>query len=163
MEAFIRSASARDIEALSRLLGQCWHETYDSIHGPERVAAITAEWHAPAALKKLLDAPGSEFLVADTGSRLTGMAYARQKDKTILLQQIYVAREAQGAGLGTAFIQEIIECFPEAVKIVLEVDEANDGAIGFYMAGGFSVIGKTANCGKAGSGIPALIMEFPII
>ena len=78
-----------------------------------------------------------------------------------MLKQLYILRQAQGAGLGTAFLQEIIECFPEAEKIVLEVDEANESAIGFYMAGGFAITGKTG--GKAGSGIPALIMEFPIV
>ena len=163
MDAFIRSASDRDIEAVSRLLGQCWHETYDSIHGAERVEAITAEWHSPSALKNQINLPGSEFLVADTGKALVGMAYARQDGKSVMLSQIYVLAKAQGTGLGTAFLQEMIECFPEAEKIVLEVDKANENAIGFYMAGGFAITGKTENCGKAGSGISALIMEFPIV
>ena len=161
-QAFIRSASPRDLAEISALLGLCWHATYDSIHGAARVAAITADWHSPAALKTQLDMPGSEFIIADTGEKLTGMAYARLDGKTIELRQIYILPEAQGAGLGTAMLQELIDSFPDADRMRLDVDAANEAAIGFYIAGGFAVTGRNENCGMAGSGIPALIMEMPL-
>jgi len=36
-------------------------------------------------------------------------------------------------------------------------------AIEFYNKYGFATVGKTENCGEAGSGIPALIMEKQIV
>ena len=78
---WIRTASKRDIAPISQLLGVVWHHTYDRIYGREKVDDITRQWHGLEALEKLLNAPSSEFLVADDGSNIAGMAYASQIDE----------------------------------------------------------------------------------
>ena len=70
---FVRTASQRDLQAVRDLLVETWHATYDAIYGPERVTAITDDWHSLPSLRRLLDQPGSEFLVA--GRRRSGTAY----------------------------------------------------------------------------------------
>ncbi len=98
---FVRSATARDMAAVSQLLAETWHATYDGIYGAERVSEITASWHNEAALRGRLGQPDSEFLVADDGTRLGGMAFARtaSDDRTLLvLHQLYVHPDAQGQG-----------------------------------------------------------------
>lgn len=160
--AFVRTASRRDLSAIRDLLVETWHATYDSIYGAAKVKEINDEWHATAALEKRLSMPHSEFVVADDGKILLGMAFASQREKRVTLHQLYVSPSAQGRNIGTDLLQEIIFCFDGANEISLEVDPANTGAIRFYEAFGFEKSGETANCGAEGSGIPAAVYSMKI-
>jgi len=158
---FVRTASERDLETIKTLLAETWHATYDAIYGVERVNEITAEWHSLASLKARLTRPNSEFLVADDGKKIAGMAFAAatSNGKVLVLHQLYVHPGSQRAGIGRLLLDEVEQSFPEARTLRLEVEEANAGAIAFYGANGFVHVGATANCGADQSGIPALIFE----
>jgi ribosomal protein S18 acetylase RimI-like enzyme len=163
---FVRTASERDLSAIRALMIETWHATYDAIYGPERVAEITDEWHSVAALKARLTRPSSEFLVADDGKEIAGMAFAASSttdSATLVLHQLYVRPSRHGQGIGGMLIKEIEGCFPAARKIRLEVEEANVPAVRFYQAHGFVETGRTANCGAEQSGIPALVYEKSLI
>lgn len=163
MNAYIRTANERDLPAVQKLLGVCWHATYDAIYGPEQVAAITKDWHSLANLKANLNQPYSEFILSETAMGIVAMAYATQSDaEYVMLQQLYVLPENQGAGIGRELLAEIEAAFPDAKAIRLEVEAANAGAIKFYEKRGFEVDGETENCGKPTSGIRALMMKKPL-
>ncbi|MBO0663741.1 GNAT family N-acetyltransferase [Jiella sp. MQZ9-1] len=164
MRFFVRSAGKRDLNAISALLCAAWHDTYDGIYGPQKVAEITASWHSVPALQTRLTRPESEFIVADDGSRLGGMAFAASSDrekKLVLLHQLYVHPNCQGQGIGTALLEEILDAFPDATRLRLEVEAANAKAIAFYQAKGFVKVAETADCGP-GSGMPAAVYERPL-
>ena len=155
---WVRTASKRDINEVSKLLGVVWHHTYDDIYGAEKVSALTANWHSAAALEKKLNQPTSEFLVADDGNIITGMAFASQiDDRQTKLHQLYVLPQFQGQGVGKLLLDEIEESFFETREFILEVEEENTSAINFYKKHGFSQTGNTSNCGGEASGIAALI------
>lgn len=159
---FIRSASAADLADVSALLGRSWHVTYDGLYGTDKVAEITRSWHSVEALKKRLAQPDSEFVIADDGSRIGGMAYAAMdKDEAdvVNLHQLYVEPELMGQGIGRDLFAEVETCFPAAKRMRLEVEPKNERAIRFYSGLGFHEIGFTKNCGGGQSGIPATIME----
>lgn len=158
---FVRTASERDLKAVRDLLVETWHATYDAIYGRERVTDITDDWHSLPSLKRRLDQPNAEFLVADDGKQLGGMAYASADaaGKSVMLHQLYVRPAFQCRGIGGMLLDEIIESFPDAMLFKLEVEEANTKAIGFYLSQGFVQSGRTANCGAEQSGIPALLFE----
>ncbi|KQT48820.1 GCN5 family acetyltransferase [Aureimonas sp. Leaf454] len=162
---FVRTASAADLAAVSALLRETWHATYDGIYGPERVAEITASWHSLDALRPRLTRPTSEFLVADDGTRLGGMAFAASgpDGKSVLLHQLYVRPDCQGHGIGSDLLREIETAFPQAERVRLEVEEANLAAVGFYEAKGFSPIGHTKNCGAEDSGLSAVVYEKSLL
>ncbi|TKT79197.1 GNAT family N-acetyltransferase [Aquamicrobium sp. LC103] len=162
---FVRTASERDLDAVRALLVETWHDTYDGIYGAERVTEITDDWHSIASLRARLTRPHSEFLVADDGKRLGGMAFADATDegRTVMLRQLYVRPGFQGRGIGGLLLDEIESCFPEAGKLRLEVEEANAKAVAFYLAQGFAKVGMTADCGARRSGIAAAIYERPIV
>ena len=158
---FVRTASDRDLKAVRDLLVETWHATYDDIYGAERVTAITDDWHSLASLKRRLDQPHAEFLVADDGKQLGGTAHAAvdAAGTSVMIHQLYVRPAFQGRGIGGMLLDEIIESFPDATLFRLEVEEANARAIGFYLSQGFVQSGRTANCGAGQSGIPALLFE----
>ena len=158
---FVRTASERDLQAVRALLVETWHATYDHIYGAERVTAITDDWHSIASLKRQLDRPNAEFLVADDGTQLGGMAFAAvdAAGTSVMIRQLYVRPAFQGCGIGGMLLDEIIESFPDATLFRLEVEEANTRATGFYVSQGFVQSGRIANCGAEQSGIPALIFE----
>ena len=140
MTFFIRTAGRADLTKISALLSETWHDTYDEIYGVERVSEITQSWHSQKALEPRLGRPESEFIVADDGARIGGMAFAASSD-------------AQ---------RKLVEAFPDALTIRLEVEEANEKALNFYKSHGFEAVGRTDNCGDPKSGIPALVMERPL-
>ncbi len=158
---FLRTAGKADVAAVSRLLGETWHATYDAIYGETRVEEITRSWHAPRALEARLGRPNTEFVVADDGSRILGMAFAGAggaDGKMVSLHQLYVHPDAQGRGIGRDLLGEIEGCFPSATRMRLEVEEANYQAVAFYERHGFAKVGSTE--GKDGDfGIPAAVYE----
>ena len=159
---FVRTASQADLPSIRELLIDTWHSTYDDIYGAEKVDEIVEDWFSTENLAERLVTPHSEFLVADNGEVVGGVAYATQKAKTIQLHQLYVLPEFHGGKTGLHLLIEIENSFPEAEKISLEVEEKNSRAVRFYEKYGFETTSRTNNCGKHDSGIPALIMEKPI-
>lgn len=137
---FIRTASERDLVAISALLEETWHATYDAIYGAERVTEITNKWHSVPSLRGRLTRPNSEFLVADDGKQIAGMAFAAadENGRTVTLFQLYVRPASQRHGVGGLLLEEVMGCFPDAESIRLEVEPANARAIAFYRSFGFA-------------------------
>lgn len=160
---FVRTAGERDLAAVRALLVETWHATYDSIYGAAKVTEISDEWHSIASLKARLARPNSEFLVADDGKRIGGMAFAAATTdaKIVMLNQLYVHPTCQRQGIGQALLEEVEASFPEARTLRVEVEEANAPAVAFYRAKGFLPAGNTADCG-GGSELPPLIFEKAI-
>ena len=157
---WIRTASPEDLETISAMLTETWHDTYDGIDGRQKVAELTKAWHSVHALKQRLNKPRSEFIVCDDGAEISGMAFVSQTDgETSMLHQLYVRPSTQGQGIGRKLLVEVEACFPDVRKIRLEVEAANERAVKFYGGNGFRKVGTTPDCGVKGSGIPAVIME----
>jgi ribosomal protein S18 acetylase RimI-like enzyme len=161
---FVRSASSRDNAAIREVLTETWRATYAQFYGAAKVEEIIAEWHSEAAIRAHLERPDGEFLLADDGRMIGGVAFASHSSetRTVTLHQLYVRPQCQGLGVGRDLFAEIETCFPGARKLALEVDPGNEPAIAFYKAHGMVESGRTDNCGRDGSGIPALIMEKPL-
>lgn len=162
---FVRSASQADLAKVSDLLGRSWHATYDALYGADKVTEITAGWHSVPVLKARLVRPDSEFVVADDGRRIGGMAYAamdKDESDVMVLHQLYVDSELTGQGIGRDLFAEVETCFPAAKRMRLEVEPKNERAVRFYVGLGFHEVGWTKNCGSTQSGIPAMILEKTI-
>ncbi len=143
---FVRTAGERDLVAVRALLVETWHATCDAVHGAAKVTGITDDGHSIVSLRSWLTRPNSEFLVADDGTRIGGMAFAAAAadGKVIMLNQLYVHPDCQRRGIGQALLDEIEASFPEARTLRVEVEEANRGAIAFYRSSGFLPSGNVA-------------------
>ncbi|MBK8458139.1 MAG: GNAT family N-acetyltransferase [Phyllobacteriaceae bacterium] len=140
---FIRTAMAADLPAIHDLLVETWHDAYDAVFGRDKVTAITGEWHSVTALRRRLDRPHSEFIVADDGATIAGMAFAAAgaDGKVLTLHQLYVRPAFQRGGIGGLLMDEILNAFPDAETCILEVAEGNSRAIAFYQSYDFAVAG----------------------
>ncbi len=157
---WIRTAGERDLPTIHALLVETWHDTYDAIYGVEKVSEINDTWHTLDRLRERLTQPGTEFIVADNGEKICGVAFASTDDgKLIQLHQLYVSPLVQGQGAGKLLLEEIAMCFPDMRCIRLEVEESNSSAVAFYAHLGFAEAGRTENCGAPDSGLPALVLE----
>lgn len=161
---FVRTASERDIPAIRALLVATWHDTYDELYGVEKVTQITDEWHSIKALTARLTAPRSEFIVADDGKALAGVAFAQADESgdVVTLRQLYVMPGSQGRGVGGLLMDEIEESFPEAKRFSLEVEARNEKAIRFYASHGFVDVGESNDlCRHAGvtETVRAMVLE----
>src|SRR5690606_41840194 len=100
---YIRTACERDLAEIGALLAETWHATYDELYGAEGVAAISRRWHSLEWLRQMLRRPGSEFIVADSGSGLAGMGYAAVAgagSSVVGLQGMNVTASSQCSGRG---------------------------------------------------------------
>jgi len=100
--------------------------------------------------------------VADDGKALAGVAFAKAEGETVRLRQLYVRPAMQDKGIGGMLLDEIEGSFPEANKVTLEVEPANERAVAFYLAQGFVRTGTVSDCGRQGSGATADVYERPI-
>ncbi len=159
---FVRTAGERDLPQISALLAETWHATYDSFYGADKVAEITGAWHSVAALRPRVGRLSAEFLVADDGERIGGMAFAASSDtdrQVVVLHQLYVHPDHQRQGIGRDLLVEIMSAFPDARRLRCEVEPANVPAVAFYRAHGFEDVGRSDDCGKMGTGIDARLFE----
>lgn len=150
---FVRTASERDLTAIRALLVETWHATYDALYGVAKVTEITDAWHSLEALKRRLATPRSEFLVADDGKTVGGMAFAQadQDGKAVDIRQLYVLPAFQGRGIGGLLMDEIEDSFPEARSFRLEVESANPRAVRFYELRGYIDAGSSSgDCSTRG-------------
>jgi ribosomal protein S18 acetylase RimI-like enzyme len=155
---FVRTATERDLPAVSALLGETAHATYDAQYGAAPIAEMTAKWHSVPALKANLQRKNSEFVVADDGKRIGGMAYASMSEtlhETAVLHQLYVLPALQRQGIARDLFAELETCFPYAGHMRVEVVSDNAPAIAFYEAHGFEAIGP----GSADWGMTTIEME----
>jgi ribosomal protein S18 acetylase RimI-like enzyme len=141
---FIRTAGERDLPAIRALLVETWHATYDQIYGAARVTEVTDEWHSLESLQRRIERPYSEFIVADDGETIGGMAYAESNadGKLVWLRQLYVLPALHGKGIGGMLMDEILDAFPDAETVRLDVNEKNTRAIDFYQGYGFIQTGS---------------------
>ena len=159
---FVRTAGERDLAAISALLEAAWHATYDPLYGAKGVAEITGTWHTVEALRPRIGRVDSEFVVADDGKTIAGMAFAAagtDNSKLVTLHQLYILPVHQRGGIGSDLLAEIEQSFPDAARIRIEVELANTAAVAFFEARGFVVTGESETRIAGSPTIKAQTME----
>jgi len=142
---FVRTASERDLPAVSRLIAETLHATNDVFYGTGMVDDIASALYSVAALKTAMHRPLSEFLVADDGQAIAGVTFAAAAGgdaRVVDILALFVRPELQGRGVGGMLLQEIEESFFESERIRIEVDERNLRAVGFLASEGYEPRGQ---------------------
>jgi len=128
---------AKDVQAIHTLLQASWHAAYDDLIGHQVVETITSDWYDPMRWVQEMGKPQAEYIVADDGSTLYGVAYALSggvpdSPDTVLIRQLCVHPAHQNQGLGTQLLNELESCFPAAQRFRVQVMEKNERALQFF-------------------------------
>ncbi|WP_375458221.1 GNAT family N-acetyltransferase [uncultured Enterovirga sp.] len=145
----IRPARTDEAPAVFELLGELWRETYEPLIGRDRVASLHERWHAPELLARQMVAAPASFLVAEfeTG-QIVGHAYASAfRPPVLFVVRLYVQREQQKQGIGSALLARLAVLHPDATTTRLFVIKGNLGALAFYRRHGFAVTGEAEEDG----------------
>lgn len=147
---WIRTASRNDINAIHDLLVETWHATLDDLVGREEVDRKIAHDYTTDMLKKMLSRPASEYVVADDGDLLHGVAYAAQgavkgDSEIALVLHLCVKPESRGQGIGQRLLIELEEAFPAARKIRVVLNKKDVRTQKFFEEQGYKHLGKSGD------------------
>lgn len=148
----IRAMTAKDVPAVSRLLGESWRRTYGPILGEETAVSISGEHHAPGRLSAELASDDMMSFVAErSDGSIAGYAMAELKDCDVMLDRLHVDKSEFGSGVAVDLLHAVLAAHAGMPSIALEVLEGNDRALAFYRKHGFEVVERRdASHGVAG-------------
>ncbi len=161
----IRPSSDDDIPAITALYA---HHVRTGTASFEEIPPDEAEM---ARRRAGIGAQGLPYLVAESGGRLAGYAYAglyrtRSAYRFTLENSVYVDAAMARRGVGRALMIPLIEaCEAAGYRRMIAVigDSANQGSIGLHSACGFRPVGVMPAVGfKFGRWIDSVLMERPL-
>jgi len=150
----IRPADPADAPALAALKRRTFRETFLEDfavpYPPDDIAAFEAETYSLEQVESELRDAKHATWIALKDNVMLGYAHigpcklphpdVREGDREIY--QIYLAREAQGDGLGKQLMGVVMDALKDAHPIWLGVWSGNDRAQGFYAGYGFGTAGE---------------------
>jgi L-amino acid N-acyltransferase YncA len=158
----IRDAVDTDLTAVHRIYA---HEVLTGIATFEEVPPTLDEL---IARKESVRAAGLPYLVAELRDEVVGFSYAspyraRSAYRFTIEDSVYVAADAQGTGVGSALLTELIarcEVGPARQMIAVIGNSANDGSVRLHERLGFRRVGTLAAVGfKFGRWVDTVLMQ----
>jgi len=155
-------AQESDADEIRKLLCRVWADTFQNVLPEKIVREIPQAAYDYHFLKAQLQDSSMKFILAkNADNNIVGVINAKQDQKVIYINRLYIDRNFQRQGLGARLIAEIINCFPSAEKIILEVIEKNTPAVRFYLKNGFTVAKRdTSEIG--GNRLDVLVLQKEI-
>lgn len=104
-DVVIRPARGEDLTGAVELGSRVFRQTYTPIAGAEYVELGLAKWWTPTAVSDEIRA--GRMVVAELEGRVVGILHwGREKSRSVIWKA-YVLPDLQGAGIGTAMIDEV--------------------------------------------------------
>jgi putative acetyltransferase len=130
----LRAYRAADEDASVALWLRTWQATYPEIDFAKRLDWWRNRWR-----NELL--PSAEVVIAEAEGSMIG--FVTIDADTLYLDQLVVAPEHWGSGVGSALIAEARRISPSGLDLDVNIDNAR--AIAFYGKCGFAVTGEGKN------------------
>jgi putative acetyltransferase len=132
--ATLRRYEPRDEDSAIALWLQSWQAAYPKINFAARLDWWRKRWRTEIV-------PSAKITIAEHDGVMLG--FVTVDPLTLYLDQIVVAPERWGSGIGTALIAEAKRLSPPGLDLDVNTDNAR--AIGFYEKQGFSITGAGVN------------------
>jgi putative acetyltransferase len=133
-ETRLRPYANADENAAIDLWLRTWQQTYPDIDFSKRLAWWRERWQNELVAR-------TQIIVAESAGKITG--FVTVDTRTLYLDQLVVAPEAWGSGIGEALVAEARRLSPRGLD--LQVNQDNDRAIRFYQKQGFVITGEDKN------------------
>ena len=130
----LRRYDARDEDAAIALWLRSWQTAYPQLDFAERLAWWRERWRDELV-------PAAEIMIAEAGGEIIG--FVTVDPRTLYLDQIVVAPEQWGSGVGAALVAEAKRRSPMGLDLDVNIDNAR--AIRFYAKHGFVISGAGVN------------------
>jgi len=144
MNFSIRRASLSDIAVISDLLHVIWRPTYGTILSEEQTRFMLSTLFSKAKMEQQILEEKHQFVLASFGKQPVGFAAYQNnfnQGHEAKLHKLYLLPEKQGMGLGSLFMQQLIQLAKSANQkgLILNVNRANP-AKKFYERLGFKIV-----------------------
>jgi putative acetyltransferase len=143
--ALLRPYASADEPATIELWQRSWQAAYPKIDFAQRLAWWTTRWRHELV-------PSAQIVVAMRRDAMLGFITV---DRTCYIDQIVVAPEAWGSGIGDMLLAEARRLSPESLQLRVNAD--NIRATRFYARHGFVQVAQDIN---PRSGRPANVMQW---
>ena len=130
----LRRYDARDEDAAIALWLRTWQAAYPQLDFAERLAWWRERWRDELV-------PAAEIMIAEAGGEIIG--FVTVDPRTLYLDQIVVAPEQWGSGVGAALVDDAKRISPTGLDLDVNIDNAR--AIRFYAKHGFVISGAGVN------------------
>lgn len=141
----IQPADTSHIPVIQKIARITWPITFGDILSKDQLAYMMEMMYSTSSLSGQMTVQQNLFLLARENNKNLGFAafeLAYQGGEKTKIHKLYIMPEAQGRGLGRAFIQKISENALQSGQqaITLNVNKYNNAAIKFYERMGFQII-----------------------
>ncbi|MGG1631095.1 GNAT family N-acetyltransferase [Rossellomorea sp. NRS-1567] len=142
MEYTIRKMEKKDINQVQEVARTSWNTTYEGIIPLKIQESFLASAYSDEMMLKRLEV--SSLYVAEKNGKVVGFAnFSPVKEEgEVELGAIYLYKEYQGEGIGTALLQEGIKELNGARSVYISVEKENETGTNFYRAKGFTVVSE---------------------
>ncbi|MCW9705454.1 GNAT family N-acetyltransferase [Fodinibius salsisoli] len=152
MDLDFKTCTLSDVELLSEVAKETFHETFADTNSSETMNAYLESSFNKEQLKKEIRNHNSLFLFLYSNGELAGYLKVNEKDAQtefqekdgLEIERIYLRKEFQGQGLGSSLLEKAISIATDRNKkyVWLGVWEHNEKAISFYEHKGFAKTGS---------------------
>jgi ribosomal protein S18 acetylase RimI-like enzyme len=162
----IRSATAGDLHAIVALHVESWRRTYADVMEPGYLRDEVTVDRAARWIDRLASATTVTFLAEDAQGGLLGFISALVDHDPVLgtlIDNLHVAGDWQGLGLGRALLRHLSDCLEErggSLAVHLNVFQRNSAALAFYRRLGATQVGVTRSQLPAARGAAAFVLHW---
>lgn len=149
----IRPLFLEDCEKIGPLLREIWLDAYHGIQTEEELLEQSHKVHTPELVAREIDDPNMCSVVAVRDGRLIGHARSDLYEGAVEISRLYVLREFYGQGIGKALLREVEPFFDPMYEVWLDVFEANQRAVDFYLSQGYEIVTHSTEMQSAGKDV----------
>lgn len=136
----LKSAALRDAETIANLAEITWYAHYPPIIGVDQVRYMLDKmYHIDVLCGHISNGPQEFYLILDDGEPTGFIAVEMRLPDELFLQKLYVLPQMHRRGFGAGALNQIIEHYPHATSMRLQVNRQNITAINFYFKRGFTI------------------------
>lgn len=131
--------SANEVDTVSNLAHEVWHEHYTPILGEKQVAYMLRTLQSPEAISKAVYSDGYDYFIISLNGQNAGYIGVLLEGERLFLSKLYLLKNFRGKHLASAAMDFLKTTYPAKV-IWLTCNKHNDNTIAAYKKLGFEVV-----------------------